>query len=76
MKEKRCYCVASTTVGNRIYILGGQDDDYNDHFSCEVFDTSTNIWSYNIPGMNKERIGCQAVSIGTNSYAMGGSRSS
>ena len=75
MNEKRCYH-AATTVGNRIYILGGEANSFNDHSSCEVFGTATNTWSYPIPDMKKERCGCQAVTIGTNIYVIGGSHSS
>ena len=37
-----------------------------------MFDTSTNTWSSSIiPDKNKVTCGCQAVSIGPSSYAMG-----
>ena len=71
MKEERFGC-AATVVGNRIYVVGGEDDNFKVHSSCEVFDTSTNTWSYHIPDMNEKRGRCQVVSIGSKIYVMGG----
>merc|ERR1712038_1463698 len=74
MKEKREHC-AATAVGNRIYIVGGNDGSTY-HSSFEVFDSFTNTWLSPIPDMKEIRSGCQAVTIDSKSYVMGGKNGS
>ena len=38
----------------------------------KMFNTSTNTWSSTIPDMNEKRRGCQAITVGSSIYVMGG----
>jgi N-acetylneuraminic acid mutarotase len=64
MNMKR-YDHAAVTVGNKIYIIGGNDENYNKLDSMEIFDVSSNTFQQeNIPKLPITLIYMSAIAIG------------
>ena len=63
-----------TTIGNKIYVFGGQDNNTNNLNTTEVLDTTTNIWTSlsATSNLNTGRSGIGAAKIGNKFYAFGG----
>jgi hypothetical protein len=64
MNMKRC-AHAAVTVGDKIYIIGGWDENYNRLNSIEIFDISSNTFQQeNIPRLPIALSGMSAIAIG------------
>jgi N-acetylneuraminic acid mutarotase len=72
MNMKR-YNHAAVTVGNKIYIIGGNDENYNKFDSIEIFDVSSNTFQQeNIPKLPIALTYMSAIAIGKWIVATGG----
>ena len=70
--EKPRRLFGATTVGERIIVVGGYDDNLCEHLSsAEIYNPYSNRWS-SLPDMNHKRGGCAITSVNGKVYAIGG----
>ena len=69
--ETTRYWLGATTIGDKIYVTGGCNNDDGHLSSAEVYDSKSNKRSP-LPGMNEKRKGCAAISNRGKMYAVGG----
>ena len=58
-------------LDNKIYVTGGEDDDWQTMSSVDCYDPDTNTWSW-MANMNIGRYGHSLVSLHGRLYAIGG----
>ena len=58
-------------LDNKIYVTGGQNDNYQPMFSVDCYDPDTNTWSH-VANMNIARHEHGLVSLHGRLYAIGG----
>jgi hypothetical protein len=63
---------AAAVHGNKIYVLGGEDEGYVVLRSVEVYDIDAGEWGMMSGAMNVARYDCAAAVHGDNLYAVGG----
>jgi hypothetical protein len=62
----------ATVANGKLYVAGGAGNGLAELGSVEVFDPTTNAWSF-LPSLQQPRAGLGLAVVGTKLYALGGS---